>query len=75
QRAVVGAGDGYCDFNFYTDIHPGDTISGYTRWTEPYEKTGRSGTLPMTTRESVIENQHGQIVSTSKRGTVHIITA
>jgi acyl dehydratase len=75
QRAAVGARDGYCDFNFYADIHPGDTISGYTRWTEPYEKTGRSGTLLMTTRESVIENQHGQIVSTSKRGTVHIITA
>ena len=73
QRTAVGAGDGFCDFQWYADIHPGDALSGYTRWTEPYEKTGRSGTLLMTTRESIIENQRGQIVSTSKRGTVHII--
>ncbi|HAL46302.1 MAG: hypothetical protein FI707_01065 [SAR202 cluster bacterium] len=67
-----GGGDGFCDYNFYADIHPGDTMSGYTRWTEPYEKTGRAGRLVFTTRESVIENQHGQVVSTAKRATVSV---
>ena len=70
---TMGGGDGWCDFNWYADIHPGDVMSAYTRWTEPYEKTGRSGKLLFTTRESVIENQHGQIVSTSKRATVSVV--
>jgi hypothetical protein len=73
QPRTIGGSDGYCDYNWYADIHPGDVMSAYTRWTEPYEKTGRSGKLHFTTRESVIENQHGQIVSTSKRATVSII--
>lgn len=71
---TIGGGDGWCDFNWYADIHPGDVMSAYTRWTEPYEKTGRSGKLLFTTRESVIENQHGQIVSTSKRATVSVVS-
>lgn len=73
QRQGGGGGDGWCDFNWYGDIHPGDVMKAYTRWTEPYEKTGRSGKLLFTTRETVTENQHGRIISTSKRATVSVI--
>ena len=48
-------------------------MSVYIRCTEPHEKTGRGGNPRSTARESVIENQHGQIASTSKRPEIRIM--
>ena len=62
-RTGVAAGD---DFQFFTEVRPGDTLTSREKMVGAYEKPGRSGNLIFTTREKTFTNQHGQIVMIRK---------
>ena len=75
EQPGTGGGDGWCEFSWHKPVRPGDTITGFTRVTERYEKSGRRGKLVFTPRHTVLENQHGEVVSTSRRSNVRVVPA
>jgi len=60
---LMAAGD---DFQFFTVVRPGDTLTCRERMVGAYEKTGRSGNLIFVNREKTFTNQYGRIVMIRK---------
>jgi len=57
--AGVNAGD---EFELFTPVRPGDTLTSREKLVEAYEKQGGSGYIIFTIKEKTITNQHGQVV-------------
>jgi acyl dehydratase len=59
----VAAGD---NFQFFTAVKPGDTLTCREKMIEAYEKKGQTGNLIFITREKTFTNQDGHIVMIRK---------
>ncbi|MBI4302380.1 MAG: MaoC family dehydratase N-terminal domain-containing protein [Chloroflexi bacterium] len=63
----TAAYDGGESGEFFQPIRPGDTLTATSRFTEVYEKTGRSGKLVFMVRETTFTNQKGEKVVVSQQ--------
>ncbi len=54
------------DYEFLEPLYPGDTITSVSRIANIEEKTGRSGTFVLVSRESTYTNQDGVVVARSR---------
>ncbi|MBI4640874.1 MAG: MaoC family dehydratase N-terminal domain-containing protein [Candidatus Tectomicrobia bacterium] len=52
---------------FYKPIRPGDTISVTAKFTEVFEKSGRSGRMVFSVRETIYTNQDSEKVAVVKQ--------
>ncbi|MBI3742974.1 MAG: MaoC family dehydratase N-terminal domain-containing protein [Chloroflexi bacterium] len=72
SRGLRVGGNGWDDFEHFAAIRPGDTITAFGRWLEPFEKPGRNGTLVFIPREVVYVNQHQHVAARSRGAIIQV---